>query len=171
MSWIEFRAERLSKEQRRRLLRPARFYADHNMNDVIVRVLRHLRFDVECAKDIGAQDQPDQFHYRRAFTTRRVLLTCDKDFVNGAKFPLSQTWGVIVLNVDPGCELHVARALVVLEDFLAGVGPVLKQRKIILNSDYTASWIFRAAEEGTLAECRVRCRFDRERQTVWLWSE
>ncbi len=170
MTWVNMQSLRLSKPDRKRLLGKTSFYTEQNVDRTLVRVLRRAGYDVESAQDIGAESQPDTFHYKRAFKNDRVLITHDVDFLDGRRFPLSQTSGVVVLNVDPVNDFELARALVVIEDFLGGIGPTLRKTKLRLNSDCTATWIHRVYEDGQPAEFHVRVRFDRGGRTLWLWE-
>src|SRR5713101_4230468 len=170
MTWVNLHHLRLPKADRKRLLRSSDLYADHNVDRVLVEVLRRVGYDVESARDVGAESQPDHFHYKRAFRADRVLITYDKEFLAGRRFPLSPPSGVIVLALDPTKEQQLARALVVIQDFLGGVGPALRKTKLRLNSDYTATWIHRVNEDGVPIEFRARVRFDRAGRTLWLWE-
>lgn len=153
------------------MLGRARFYADHNLDASIVEVLRYRKYDVETAQEVGAERQPDEFHYRRAFMTRRVLLTQDKDYLDNERFPLSQTRGVIVFNIDTADVVQIARALEVVDTILGRMAPVLDESKVLLNSDYTLTYITRVPTDSGFVEERTRYRLDENGRDVWVWED
>lgn len=55
MGWNPIQFERPTKEETRRLLGEVQFYIDHDVDDVVVEMLRRLKYNVETAKDIGAE--------------------------------------------------------------------------------------------------------------------
>lgn len=171
MTWYLIEYPRPEKAELKRVLREASFYADHNLDAAIVEVLRHLKYDVETAQEIGFEHQPDEFHYSRAFNTNRVLLTRDKDYLNNERFPLSQTRGVIVFNIDTANTKEIARALEVIDVVLAKIAPVLNEAKVILNSDYTVTFIKRKSSDGGFIEDRTRYKFDENGRDVWIWED
>ena len=93
MSWKLLEYKLPDKQEIKRALGKAKFYADHDIDESIPIVLQHLKYDVEIAREVGAESQPDEFHFRRAFKTNRVLITHDKDYLDNNRFPLSQTRG------------------------------------------------------------------------------
>jgi predicted nuclease of predicted toxin-antitoxin system len=111
MTWVLLDLENVAKEAIERLEGRVRFYADHNVDSAIVEVLRFLKYNVETARDIGAEQQPDGFHFKRAYNTKRVLLTQDSDYLGNTQFPLSQTRGVVILNIDTSDISQIARRL------------------------------------------------------------
>ena len=78
--------ERPTKEELKGLLGRACFYADHNLDESIVYVLRHQKYDVVTAREIGAEQQPDEYHFKWSAQKGRVLLTQDKDFLDNGRF-------------------------------------------------------------------------------------
>ncbi len=139
------------------------------MDGVVVEMLRWLKYDVETAKDIGAEAQRDEWHFRRAFRTKRVLLTKDKDYLDDERFPLSQTRGVIILNIDTANPTEIARSLEVIDLVLSRLRHTLEQAKVILNSDYTMTIIHRVStgEGFDVRKTRYRVRPDGADQ----WTE
>lgn len=171
MGWHLLKYEHPTKEELRQLFGEARFYVDHNLDESFVLLLRHLKYGVETARETGAQDQPDEFHYRRAFKSKRVLLTQDKDYLDNERFPLSQTRGVIIFNIDPASPREIARALEVVDVVLARISPVLDEAKVLLNADYTLTFIKRKPFNGGFKEDRTRYRLDENGRDVWIWED
>ena len=171
MAWRLIGYAHLTKEDLRGVLGKAKFYADHNIDKSIVHVLRQWKYDVEVAAEIGAERQPDEFHYRRASKSKRVLLTQYKDYLDNRRFPLSQSQGVILFNVDQASTRGIARALEVINKILAGVAPVLNESKVIVNSDYSIMLITRERSNGGFEETRTRYRFDENGRDIWIWED
>lgn len=171
MGWELLDLSGIRKADMRPLTGEARFYADHNLDQSIVYVLRHEKFDVETAEGIQADKQPDEFHYRYAFKSKRVLLTHDKDFLDNERYPLSQTCGVIVFNVDTNNASQIARVLEVVVTILAGLAPALRQKKFVVNSDYTIRMTERVPSNAGWQEQTRRFRFDTNVEDVWIWEE
>jgi len=171
MVWERFEHMAPLKEELKRLTGRVQFYADQNLDESIVLVLRKLGLDVGTARDIGAETQPDEFHYKRAFTTKRVLLTQDKDYLDNARFPLSQTRGVIIFNVDTASTRELGRAIEVINTIFADSAPVLDETKVILNADYTLTMVHRVATDEGYEEDRTRYRFDTNGDDLWVWVD
>ncbi len=171
MGWHLLEQRRITKEESTQFLGKAQFYADHNLDSSIVGVLKRLKYDVETAAEVGAEGQPDEFQYRRAFRSKRVLLTQDKHYLDSGRFPLSQTRGVIVFNIDTASTAEIARALEVVDVILGGLAPLLGEAKVILNADYTLTYITRVRTDGDIVENRTRYRLDTNGRDIWVWEE
>ena len=171
MPWIRHEYRRPSKSELAAFQGKVRFYADHNVDYAFVEALRIKKYDVETARDIGAERQPDEFHFRRAFKSKRVLLTLDRDFLDNDRFPLSQTRGVIVLNVDTSNIPQLARAFEVVDVILGDVAGVLQEMKVIVNSDRTITVIGREADRRRYFDQSTRYRFDDNGQDIWEWQD
>jgi predicted nuclease of predicted toxin-antitoxin system len=169
--WIKIQPEKRSKDELKPFVGRPRFYCDHDISASIAAFLRKRKYDVETARDISAEQQPDEFHFKRAFKSKRVLLTRDNDYIDSVKFPLSQTHGVVILNVDMGQPSHVSRALEVVDVILGAIGPALSETKMIINSDYTVTMIDRGHPAGGFIERRIRFRLDENGKDVWCWRD
>jgi predicted nuclease of predicted toxin-antitoxin system len=169
MAWKVLQFSRPSSEELNRLVGTPKFYADHNVDQAVVYMLRYLKYDVQTASDIGSQNQPDEFQYKRAYDSKRVLLTLDKDFLDDAKFPFSRTYGIVVLNIDTSIPGEIARALEVIHFVLGVISPVLIESKVVLNSDFTFSIISR---EATFPGWRIRKnRYKVDAEHAYLWED
>jgi hypothetical protein len=115
---------------------------------------------------MGAENQPDGYHYKWAHKAHRILLTQDKDFLNNDLYPLALTRGVIIFNVDSSSTAELARAVEVVDVILSGIAPVLRQTKTIVNSDYTLTIIGREATNSGFAEKKTRYRLYRNGRDV-----
>ena len=82
-------------------LTPApRVYADANLPAGLVRFMRErLRWDVLFViEEASLRRGRDTEHFRLAAQLRRTLVTLDQDFLDDARFPLSECSGVLVLS-------------------------------------------------------------------------
>lgn len=80
---------------------PARikFYADENVDFALIQSLRHFhKVNVKTAVELGYSGRDDYFHFCKAKRLGRFLLTSDRDFLDHIKFPLKQTYGIVILN-------------------------------------------------------------------------
>lgn len=169
MPWKPLDYKKPAKEETRRILVTARFYADHNLDRAFIEILRHLGWTVETAAEIGAASQPDAWHFRRAFKTKRVLLTMDKDFLDHEQYPFSQTRGILIFNVASSSPGEIARALEVVHYVLGQIATTLDEKKVVVNSDYTFTIISRVHDGTEWTERTNRYRVDAE--GAWIWNE
>jgi predicted nuclease of predicted toxin-antitoxin system len=167
MPWKRLEFDRLTRDELKRIIRQARFYADHNVDEVLISMLRQLGYDVEKASEVGFEHAIDHAQFKRAFDSGRILLTIDKDFLDDERFPFSQTRGVVVLNIDTSSPKEIARALEVLHFILGPIAPVLTERKIIVNSDYTLSITAREAMFPGWTTHKNRYRVDAQFAYIW----
>lgn len=58
-----------------------KIYADENIEQSIIEGLRRRKIEVISAKDLGYAGKPDEFHIKKAFEFKAVILTHDIDFV------------------------------------------------------------------------------------------
>ena len=77
-----------------------RVYVDANLPAGLIRFMRErLHWDVLFVmEDDELRRAPDIQHFRLAGQLRRTLLTLDQDFLDDARFPLTECGGVLVLS-------------------------------------------------------------------------
>jgi hypothetical protein len=129
-----------------------RVYADANVPAGIVSFMRdRLKWDVFFVMEHGElRRAPDDEHFRRAHEMRRTLVSLDHDYLDGRRFPPSQTAGVLILNAPD--ERMLARLLARLDRELfrarrAGAGETdggvvalpLDGRKLEANLDWAGT--------------------------------
>ena len=129
-----------------------RAYADANIPAGIVAFMRdRLKWDVFFVMEHGElRRAPDDEHFRRAHEMRRTLVSLDHDYLDGRRFPPSQTAGVLILNAPD--ERMLARLLARLDRELfrarrAGAGETdggvvalpLDGRKLEANLDWAGT--------------------------------
>src|SRR5215213_3500206 len=74
------------RSKKRRL----RFYIDADVPQQAVEILRERGLNVLTAQEAGKRHNPDENHLAEAHKQSRILITCDRDYLNERKFPLNQ---------------------------------------------------------------------------------
>jgi predicted nuclease of predicted toxin-antitoxin system len=77
-----------------------KFYADENIESVIVEYLRIKGFKVDYACELGLSHRDDMFHLQEAKRRKAILLTRDDDFLNNSKFPFRdlKNTGIVIIR-------------------------------------------------------------------------
>ena len=90
-----------------------RFYADNNVERVIVEHLRNSNIDVLWISEVSEleRQQDDAFHYRKAAQLNRYLLTRDLDFWDDQKHSLMKSPGVVIITTS---DIEAAKYLPLL---------------------------------------------------------
>jgi hypothetical protein len=120
-----------------RLTGQPRVYVDANIPAPLVSFMRtELRWDVFFViEHDDLRRASDRDHYQLARQLGRALITCDRDFLDDAKFPPPQGSGVIVLSA-PG-ERGFTMLLTRLDRELLRVVPCpLGTRKLHVHVDW-----------------------------------
>jgi predicted nuclease of predicted toxin-antitoxin system len=89
----------------------ARFYADENFPSLAIRWLKARKLDVVSAAELGRCGHPDEAHVSEALRLRRILLTCDRDFLDDRRFPIIHCPALVVFDFGEGDMHDVGRAL------------------------------------------------------------
>jgi hypothetical protein len=117
MAWIDIKesAERPASQQEvsqvleyvRRKAKP-RFYADENFPDIATLILRERGADILTVQEARRQGQPDENHAAEALRLGRILITCDRDYLNERRFPLISCPAIVVCDFGRGRvnEIH-----------------------------------------------------------------
>jgi len=92
-----------------------RFYADENFPERAIEVLRGWNFDVLTAIDADKKGHPDENHLAEARRLGRVLLTCDRDYLNERRFPLIHCSALVVFDFGSGTRSEIIRAFQCLD--------------------------------------------------------
>jgi hypothetical protein len=85
----------------RRRAKP-RFYADENFPSVAIKILRRLGADVLTVHDARLRGHPDENHTAQALRLGRILITCDRDYLDDRRFPLIHCPALIVCDFGSG---------------------------------------------------------------------
>jgi hypothetical protein len=174
MSWIDMdtiaiddklsdRDDRQLVEFARRKAKP-RFYADENFPGLATDILRGYKADVFTIQDARRTGHPDENHAAEALHLGRILMTCDRDYLDERRFPLIHCPALIVCDFGRGTEREI-------RDTFKSLGAVFstpqlfdKWTKIDARRD---SWTeFARYLDGTAS--RTRYRFHRGRLKEWV---
>jgi len=113
----------------------AKFYADEDMEDGAVAVLRECGVNIISARELGHRGKPDSFHAALAFKEKRFLLTRNgRHYLNDREFPPNRIHGVVVITALPGDEDAYTSALAQLSSILP-YGELYKGMKIELSAN------------------------------------
>lgn len=88
----------------------ARFYADENFPTIATNLLKGAGLDVVTAHDAGKRGEPDENHAAYALQQGRVLVTCDRNYLDERRFPLIHCPAITVFDFGPGSIEHIKKA-------------------------------------------------------------
>jgi predicted nuclease of predicted toxin-antitoxin system len=173
MSWIDLkitddeqpteREKRQIDDYARRRAKP-RFYADEDFPPKAIKLLRQLGANVVTARDVHRHGQPDENHIAEALRLRRILITCDRDYLNDRRFPLIHCPAIIVFDFGSGTSNDIRRAFACLGGPFTAPQFFDKWVKIFARRDsWTEQW---RHLDGTTA--RKRYRIYRGRMQEWV---
>lgn len=85
-----------------------RVYCDANLPAGLIRFMREqLRWDVFFVmEEEDLRRASDIEHFRMAAQLRRTLMTCDKDYLNDARFPPAEGGGVLVMSASDQAQFE-----------------------------------------------------------------
>lgn len=113
----------------------AKFYADEDIEDGAVAVLRECGVNITSARELGHRGKPDSFQAALAFKEKRFLLTRNgRDYLNDHRFPLNRIHGIVVITANPGDEDAYTSALAQLSSILP-YGEIYKGMKVELSAN------------------------------------
>src|SRR3990170_7121353 len=72
-----------------------KIFADENIERSIIDGLRRRKIEVICAKELGYEGMPDEFHIQKASEIKAVILTHDFDFLRIASKPGINHCGIV----------------------------------------------------------------------------
>jgi predicted nuclease of predicted toxin-antitoxin system len=102
------REKRQVHEYVRRRAKP-RFYADENFPTIAIKILRRLGADVLTVRDLRRHGHPDENHTAEALRLGRILITCDRDYLDDRRFPLIHCPALIVCDFGSGTADDISR--------------------------------------------------------------
>lgn len=88
-------------EYRRRKAK-AKFYTDENFPPLAVKLLRANGFHVLTTQEADRIGHPDENHAAFALKKGRILLTCDRDYLDERRFPLIHCPVIVVCDFGSG---------------------------------------------------------------------
>jgi predicted nuclease of predicted toxin-antitoxin system len=93
-------------DYRRRKAKP-KFYTDENFPPAAVRLIRSSGLHVLTAQEAALRGHPDENHAAFALKNGRVLLTCDRDYLNEERFPLIHCPAIVVCDFGSGSSYEM----------------------------------------------------------------
>lgn len=94
------------------------FYTDENFPTKATQVLRTLRARVTTAQDEGLRRHPDENHTAYALKHGLGLLTCDRDYLDEARFPLIHCPAIVVFSFGSGSVREIRQCFACLKTML-----------------------------------------------------
>ena len=141
-----------------------RFYADENFPELAIGILRQFKADVLTVREIGRRGHPDENHAAEALRLGRVLITCDRDYLDDHRFPLIHCPALVVCDFDQGTDSEIRATLKCLGSIFSVPQFFDKWTKIDAKRD---SWTEYARHlDGTTS--RHRYRFQCSRMQEWV---
>jgi predicted nuclease of predicted toxin-antitoxin system len=158
--------EREQREVFEHLARKAkpRFYADENFPSVATEILRLRGADVLTVKETQVTGHPDENHCATALRLGRILITCDRDFLDERRFPLVHCPCIVVCRFGSGTVDEIEKTFACLSGPFTGPHFFDKWIKIDAKRE---SWVeYIRFGNGTTA--RTRCRVHRGVRQQWV---
>jgi predicted nuclease of predicted toxin-antitoxin system len=95
-------------EYRRRNAK-ARFYADENFPAQATQIVRANGYNLLTAQEASMRGHPDENHAAFALKYKRILLTCDRDFLDERRFPLILCPALVVCDFGTGSMREIGQ--------------------------------------------------------------
>jgi predicted nuclease of predicted toxin-antitoxin system len=147
----------------RRKAKP-RFYADENFPPLATQMLRGLGANVLTVQESRKCGHPDENLVSEARRLGRVLISCDRDYLNEDRFPIIQCPVVVVCDFGSGSARETWRTFRCLWEIFGVPQFFDKWAKFDARPD---SWIESVRFQNGTAT-RARCRFNRGRLEQWV---
>lgn len=96
-----------------------RLYADEDIEEAIVEILRAERVNITSARELGHRGKPSEIHAALALRGRRSLLTKNGKHFWDRRLPLQRTFGVVILDDDMRDPARYGKTLGHLLDYVA----------------------------------------------------
>ncbi|MGO8837545.1 MAG: DUF5615 family PIN-like protein [Limisphaerales bacterium] len=157
------REKRQVEDFMRRGAKP-RFYADENFTTLATHVLRQMGADVLTVQEARLAGHPDENHAAYALRLGRILITCDRDYLNERRFPLIHCPAIIVCDFGAGAVAEIRSTF----NCLAGAfqAPQFLDKWIKINAKRDGWTEYARFLDGTTS--KQRYRFYRGRLQGWV---
>ena len=148
----------------RRRRAKAKFYADENFPKVAVQLIREYGVHVLRAQEASLGGHPDENHAAFALKEKRVLLTCDRDYLDDRRFPPIHCPAIVVCDFGSGSIEEMQKTLRSI-------------RCILSTPQFFDKWVkIDAKRESWTEHCRflngttakIRYRLDRGQLQEWV---
>jgi hypothetical protein len=101
MTWVKLPEASKEDESNFRKMKKPKFYADEDIEDDAVRLLRSLGANVQSARELGFRGKPDSFHSAYAYKKKRFLITKNgKHYLNNREIPFHSIHGIVIISGD-----------------------------------------------------------------------
>jgi len=147
----------------RRKAKP-RFYADENFPELATAILRRFGADVLTVRDARRRGHPDENHAAEALRLGRILITCDRDYLNERRFPLIHCPAVVVCDFGRGTAGEIRDTFKCLGTIFSAPQFFDKWWKIVASRDGWTEYVRHL--DGTTA--RSRYRFQGRQIQEWV---
>lgn len=135
MPWKELEPPTPDEQRLVASSRRAKLYADEDIEDDVVDLLRENGVNITSARELGHRGKDDKFQAAYAKKTRRYLLTKNgKDFWPDSKLPWHKVHGLIVIEGDMSDEDSYLAAIVDLLHSIVPFGDWYEGTKIRLSA-------------------------------------
>jgi hypothetical protein len=92
----------------RRRAKP-RFYADEDFPTLAIAMLRRRGANVLTTHEVDRRGHPDENHAAESLRLGRILITCDRDYLDERRFPLIHCPAIIVCGFGRGTAKDIAK--------------------------------------------------------------
>lgn len=134
----------------------AKFYADADIEPIIIELLRDLKFKVQTAGEAGLTGHDDADHVAHAFRHNRILLTRDRDYLDDRKHPPYRNPGIVVLDIEPMTREGLINALWLLKTVIGPYREIWRESKILISKDGCVTVWQKEFETGKRQKRRYR---------------
>jgi hypothetical protein len=174
MPWIDMDFNAIGKTLSQREIRQVdeiarrnskpRFYADENFPVRATAILREYKANVLTVQEARRTGHPDGNHTAESLRLRRILITCDRDYLDERRFPLISCPALVVCDFGGGSDREIRETFTCLWMFF--VAPQLHDKWIKIDARLDCWTEYVRYLDGTTT--RTRCRFYGGRAQEWV---
>ena len=92
-------------EERKNIIREfrkkARFLVDETLGTPVANVLRNRNWNSKSVQEVGLAGHDDDDVFAYSWRNKRFIVTQDRDFLDGRRFPFNRCYGVFILPGEP----------------------------------------------------------------------
>jgi predicted nuclease of predicted toxin-antitoxin system len=159
----------LAKASPRKKQKKMRFYVDEDVPPQATKILRATGSTVRTVQEARKRGHPDENHLAEAQKQDRVLITCDRDYLNDRRFPLHMSPTLVVCDFGSGTTDEIVATfycLAILEasgQVPGGQVPTMGVKIDANPSEWTEKTRY---QEGS--RDRYRYRIHQDKWQVWV---
>jgi len=168
MSWETIKIEKREVQAfEQQFRRNAKFYADEDMDSVVIEIMRDLDLNTVTAKEAGLLGRDDAAHLAYAKRQDRILVTRDHDYLDDRKHPPNRCPGVVVLDIHPLTRESLTDALYLLRSVVRPYRQIWTGAKVLIGKESQITVWDRSHATGRRRKTRYRLVKGRQAQE-WL---